>query len=113
MPADKSAAVTQLSELLSYMEQHYIEPLTIEQMARVVHLSPSTLFRAFRQVMGRPPVDYLIRLRIGKAAQLLRRPSLRVSEVSEAAGFNDSNYFTRQFTRIMGVSPCAYRQQHW
>jgi len=48
-------------------------------------------------------------LRIGKAAQILRREPLRITEVSEAVGFSDSNYFSRQFRHVMGVSPREYR----
>jgi AraC-like DNA-binding protein len=83
--------------------------LTIEDLVRVAHLSESSLFRLFRQIMGRSPIDYLIRLRIDKAAQLLRREPLRITEVSAAVGFNDSNYFTRQFRHVMGCSPREYR----
>ena len=111
MPVEKQRPVTQISELLGYMEQHFAEPLTIGDLARVAHLSQTSLFRLFRQIMGRAPIDYLIRLRINKAAQLLRREPLRIKEVSEAAGFTDSNYFTRQFRNVMGVSPREYRQQ--
>jgi transcriptional regulator GlxA family with amidase domain len=68
------------------------------------------LFRIFRQIMGRSPIDYLIRLRIHKAAQLLRREPMRVKEVSAAVGFTDSNYFTRQFRNVMGASPREYRR---
>ena len=46
--------------------------------------------------MDRSPIDYLIHLRIDKAAQLLRRGGMRVSEISDPVGFNDSNYFARQ-----------------
>ena len=73
-------------------------------------MSPSSLFRLFRHHVGHSPVDYLIRLRIGRAAEMLRRETARISEVSEAAGFTDSNYFSRQFHRVMGVSPRDYRR---
>ena len=111
IPATGPRPVTPLSELLGYMEQHVAEPLTVEDLMRVAHLSQSSLFRTFRQLMGRSPIDYLIRLRIDKAAQLLRRNTLRIGEVSAAVGFNDSNYFSRQFRNVMGVSPRAYRRQ--
>lgn len=103
--------VTQISGLLSYMEQHYTQPLTIGELTKVAHMSQSSLFRTFRQIMGRSPLDYLIHLRIGKAAQLLQRSSLRIREVSDEVGFTDSNYFTRQFRAITGVSPREYRRR--
>jgi AraC-like DNA-binding protein/quercetin dioxygenase-like cupin family protein len=110
MPVEKQRPVTQISELLGYLEQHFAEPLTIGQLAQVAHLSETSLYRLFRQIMGRSPIDYLIRLRVDKAAQLLRREPLRIKEASEAVGFTDSNYFTRQFHKVMGVSPRQYRQ---
>ena len=111
LPVGPQRHVTQISELLGYLEQHYPEPLTIADLARVTRLSETTLFRLFRQIMGRSPIDYLIRLRINKAAQLLRREPLRIKEVSEAVGFADSNYFTRQFRNVMAASPREYQRQ--
>jgi AraC-like DNA-binding protein len=109
MPVGKEQPLNQISELLGHLEQHYAEPLTIDDLAKVARMSQSTLFRVFRHIMGRSPVDYLIRLRVGKAAQILRRESLRITEVSEAVGFSDSNYFSRQFHQVMGVTPREYR----
>lgn len=111
LPVREQRPVTQISELLGYLEQHFAEPLTIGDLAQVAHLSETSLYRLFRQIMGRSPIDYLIRLRINKATQLLRREPLRIKEASEAVGFTDSNYFTRQFRNVMGVSPREYRQR--
>jgi AraC-like DNA-binding protein len=109
VPVGKERPLHQISELLGHMERHYAEPLTIYDLTKVARMSQSTLFRVFRHIMGRSPVDYLIRLRVGKAAQILRREPLRIAEVSEAVGFSDSNYFSRQFHQVMGVSPREYR----
>jgi len=100
--------VTQISEALAYLEQHYAEPVTVEDVAAAAGTSPTSLYRLFREVVGRSPIDYLIHLRIEKAAQLLRRGGLRVGEVSGAVGFNDSNYFARQFRSVTGRSPREY-----
>ncbi len=109
MPVGMEKPLHQISELLGYLEQHYAEPLTIDDLTKKARMSQSTLFRVFRHIMGRSPMDYLIQLRVGKAAQILRREPLRISEVSEAVGFSDSNYFSRQFHQVMGVSPREYR----
>ena len=97
--------VTQISEVLAYLESHYADPLTVEHLAKVAGMSPTSLFRLFNEIMDRSPIDYLIHLRIDKASQLLRRGGMRVSEISDAVGFNDSNYFARQYRRITGRSP--------
>jgi AraC-like DNA-binding protein/mannose-6-phosphate isomerase-like protein (cupin superfamily) len=100
--------VTQISEALAYLERHYTEPVTVEDVAEAVGTSPTSLHRMFREIVGRPPIDYLIHLRIEKAAQLLRRGGMRVGEVSGAVGFNDSNYFARQFRSVTGRTPREY-----
>ena len=109
LPAAQERPLHQISALLGHLEQHYAEPLAIDDLTEVAGMSQSTLFRVFRHLMGRSPVDYLIRLRVSKAAQMLRRESLRITEVSDAVGFSDSNYFSRQFRQVMGTSPRDYR----
>ena len=54
-------------------------------------------------------ISYLIRLRINRAADLLRHSNNNVTEVALEVGFNDSNYFTRQFKRVVGMSPSRFR----
>lgn len=105
--------ITQISEVLAHLERHYHEPLTVEDLAAVAGMSPTSLYRAFRELMDRSPIEYLIHMRIDKAAHLLRRGGMRVSEVSAAVGFSDSNYFARQFRRITGRSPRESARENW
>lgn len=101
-----------LGEVLSHIELHYREPITVAQLTRIAHMSESSLMRQFRQVMNRSPLDHIIRVRVRKAAEMLQRGDVRVTEAAFACGFGDSNYFARQFRRVMGMSPRQYRQQH-
>jgi len=101
--------VSQISEVLGYMERHFAEPLTVADLTRVAHMSQTTLMRTFNRIMGRSPIDHLLRLRISKARSLLRRTDVPVTEIAFQVGFNDSNYFSRQFRRLSGSSPRDYR----
>lgn len=94
--------------VLSHLEQHYMELITLDDLAHLAHVSCRQLNRAFRKVTGHAPMDYLIRLRIQRACELLRLRQLNVTEISQRVGFNDSNYFTRQFRRVMACSPRTY-----
>lgn len=100
-----------LGEVLSHIEQHYMEPTTLDDLARVAHLSRRQLHRTFQNVTGYAPMDYLIRLRVHRAGELLRAGQLNVTEAALCVGFNDSNYFTRQFRRVMDCSPRTYAKQ--
>jgi len=100
-----------LSRVIGYMERHLAEPLTVEQLAKVSGMSVPVFFREFGSVMGCPPIEYFLRMRIGRARRLLQTGMMRINEVGAAVGFEDSNYFTRQFRRLTGSSPRDYRLQ--
>lgn len=101
----ETAGLYRLAETLAYMETHFREPLTVDELAARAALSRRHFLRVFRHYQGTSPVDYLIRLRLQHAACLLERPGTRVGEAAHAAGFRDSNYFARQFGRVYGRSP--------
>jgi AraC-like DNA-binding protein len=100
----------QMGRVLSFMEENYHETVTVRRLTEVAGMSASSLMRLFRKSMGRSPVDYLIRLRVSKACDLLHRSEMRITEVAYECGFSDSNYFSRQFRRVMGRSPREFRR---
>jgi AraC-like DNA-binding protein len=67
--------------------------------------------RVFRKATGQTPIDYLVRLRIQKSISLLRNTDQPIIEIALESGFNDSNYFTRQFRKLTNESPSAYRKR--
>ena len=106
---DEVRPVEQISKLLSYMEKNYSRPLTVSDLMGVAHMSQTSLMRVFSQLMGHSPIEHLIRLRVDKARQLLRRTDMSVTEVAQNVGFCDGNYLARQFRSVAGVSPREYR----
>ena len=98
-----------LGGLISYLDQHYQDPLALDDLAKVACLSRRSLTRAFRSAYGDSPIDYLIRLRLDRASELLNSTDLPVIEVAQQVGFADSNYFARSFRKHYGTSPTAYR----
>jgi AraC-like DNA-binding protein len=75
-------------------------------------MSKRSFLRAFQAATGKSPIAYLIQLRINRAASLLRRGDDSITDIAFLVGFRDSNYFTRQFRKVFGTSPRAYRNQH-
>ncbi len=98
-----------MSEVLGFIEEHVAESIRLKTLTRVAGMSKSALAREFHTVMGCSPIEHVIRVRIVRAAELLRHPGARVTETAFACGFADSNYFARRFRKIMGVSPSHYR----
>lgn len=110
-PPPASRTLLGVGKIISHIENHYDKPLTISQLASLSHVSPSTLDRNFRRAMGCAPIDYLIRVRIMRAAKLLQEGNLSITEIAYRVGFGDSNYFSRQFKKLTGCTPRRYRQQ--
>ncbi|WP_408894259.1 helix-turn-helix domain-containing protein [Paenibacillus taichungensis] len=99
-----------LANAISYIEDHYLEPLTLEEIAGKSNVSIRHLNRIFRSYYQMTPISYLQKLRLEKACYLLKQGNLSITEISYECGFNDSNYFTRKFTKMYGISPKTYRQ---
>lgn len=105
----ESQTLLRIGATIGYLEDHYQEPVSIGQLTKIGGMSESSLLRAFKQATGYTPVEYLLRLRIRRGCELLRRTDLNITEIAFETGFNDSNYFTRQFKKKMGISPREYR----
>lgn len=96
-------------QVRAYLEDHYAENVSLEQLASSVNLSPFHLLRVFRDVVGLPPHNYLTQVRVTRARQLLQA-SLRPVEVALAVGFTDQSHLTRHFKALVGVTPARYAQ---
>lgn len=99
-----------LGYVLSWIDQNFHQPVSVGELAVRAAMSERTFLRRFREATGCSPVDYLIRTRIRRAMELLdcRTARLSISEIAFRCGFEDSNYFTRQFRRVTGKPPREY-----
>ncbi|MFP4380495.1 MAG: helix-turn-helix domain-containing protein [Candidatus Sumerlaeia bacterium] len=103
--------VISMAETMAWLEEHFAEDLRVEKLARMAHMSERSFQRAFREASGCAPINYVNRLRMARASELLRRTSLNVGEIAWEVGVRDANYFTRQFRKYMGITPLQYRRQ--
>lgn len=102
-----------LRPVLSWMEEHMDKPVGVDDMARVILVSPAHLCRLFRKHLGTSPLDYLIHLRMDKARNmLLSHPELRVKEIAALVGYQDENYFARMFRARFGMAARDFRKLH-
>ncbi len=100
-----------LAPALERIHQQLDQPITVDDLARAAHLSPSRFAHLFRQQLGRPPLQYLHDQRIQRARQLLERTGLSIAQVAERVGYHDPFYFSRRFHDHAGQSPSDYRRQ--
>jgi AraC-like DNA-binding protein/mannose-6-phosphate isomerase-like protein (cupin superfamily) len=108
----ESKSLLRIGDVIGTLEKDYSQDLTLADLQDIAHMSRSNLMRVFRKATGQTPIDYLIRLRIQRAMEMLRQSDSSVTEIAFEVGFKDSNYFSRQFRRIEGCSPSEYRARH-
>ena len=92
-----------------FIHEHQTEELSLGQVARAVNTSTFYFCKMFKKVTGINFTDYLSRVRIEKAKNLLLNPNLRVSEIAFEVGFQSLTHFNRVFKKILGQSPTEYR----
>lgn len=98
-----------IATAVAYMENNFQEPINLKNLADKSGLSVRHFTRVFNEYYKTTPINYLLRLRIQYACLLLRKSNCKISDIAYKSGFEDSNYFTRQFKKIMGFSPKDYR----
>jgi AraC-like DNA-binding protein/mannose-6-phosphate isomerase-like protein (cupin superfamily) len=109
--ATEARALLRVGHVIGALENDFSKDWKLEDLLKIAHMSRSNLMRVFRKATGQAPIDYLLRLRIQKAMTLLRTSAVPVTEIAFQTGFNDSNYFARQFRKITGRSPGKYRKE--
>ena len=98
-----------IGEVLEYLNTHYQQQVSIDQLARTACRSRRNFFLHFRNTVGCSPIQYLIRIRISRAIELLLYTELPIYDIAIRCGFSDSNYFCKVFHAQTGVSPRHYR----
>jgi AraC-like DNA-binding protein len=94
-----------------YIHDHIHLPLTLEELASYVHLSPSHFSYLFREMLGQSPAKYLRSYRIGMAKDKLIHTSMTIKNISEQLGYPDQSQFSRAFRNEETISPLAYRNR--
>ncbi|WP_372663215.1 response regulator [Cohnella sp.] len=100
-----------LSEVVSYIDRHYADPISLETIAQLIFVSKEHLSRAFKLTTGENITDYIIRKRMDKAKELLSIPDMSIKHAAQMAGYPELAYFHRVFKKHVGVTPGEYKSK--
>lgn len=104
---------TMMNTLMAFVEQRISdENLKVEEMAEAVGMGRTVFYEKIKELMGVSPSDFLREVRMQRAAQLLAKSRLNISEVAYAIGFTDPKYFAKCFKKQTGLTPTEYRNQN-
>jgi msm operon regulatory protein len=97
---------------LSFIEQHYSEDISIEDISSFCGLNRSYFSKVFRDTMGESPQGFLLHYRMARSAQLLTESRLPISTISAMVSYPNQLHFSRAFKNVYGISPRDYRAKH-
>jgi two-component system response regulator YesN len=100
-----------VERIVQYLDEHLHEDIGHDVLAAKYRMHPGYLSRLFKQEMGETLSEYLLRIRIEKAAQLLKEGHYKIGEISTMVGYSASSYFSIMFKKYTGYSPREYCQK--
>jgi AraC-like DNA-binding protein len=100
--------MSKMERTLKHLHIHYDDKLDVEQLASMANMSASTFHRNFKQITASSPIQYVKKLRLSKAKDLLQDQGLKVKQAAAQVGYESATQFSREFTRYFGISPSDY-----
>lgn len=97
---------------IGFIEQHYMEDITIDDMASALGLSRSYFSKLFKKLTQKSPQDYLIAYRMNKSCELMRSTNMNIGEIAVLVGYNNQFHFSRAFKNFMQQSPNEWRKKN-
>ena len=95
----------------NYIREHFESEISLDEVSREVNISPYYFSKLFKEESGETFIEYLTRLRIERARELLRQSDDTIKEISIAVGYADPNYFSRIFKKQTGMTPREFREE--
>lgn len=104
-----SDKIERIKPIIQYMHEHYMERISIEQLASLITMSEGHFCRFFKSIVKKTPIAYLNFLRIEKAMKHLENPKMKIIDVANEVGFESPSYFIKTFKLQKQMTPTAYR----
>lgn len=106
----KSKDIKPIREIKKYIEENYMEEISLGQLAELVDMNASYLSSVFKKETGMTYSEYLILCRVKQASRLLVETNLSIGEIAHQSGYQDARYFSKQFSKQVGLKPSEYRK---
>ncbi|HEX2946836.1 MAG TPA: AraC family transcriptional regulator [Clostridia bacterium] len=99
-----------VSTLITFLNENYTKPVSLDTISKSIYLSPTYISKVFKEETGETPINYLIKLRLSKARELLLEGGHSIKSVARSVGYEDVYYFSKLFKKYNSVSPSSLRK---
>ena len=103
---------TAVAKAKKYIQENYSKDISLDDVSKEVSISPYYFSKLFKEEAGENFIEYLTRIRIEKAKEMLKKPELSIKEVGVMSGYGDPNYFSRIFKKQTDMTPREYRERY-
>lgn len=100
-----------IDDVLNYIDTHFLEPITLDDIASACHISKSYLSHMFSDIKKQTVTQYILDKRLEKSRHQLEKTNLTVEEIALSSGFNNASYFSRVFKEYYNMTPLSYRKK--
>lgn len=104
-------SVSLINQAKNYIKQNYEKEISLDEVSRMINISPYYFSKLFKEETGENFIDYLTKIRIQHAKELLKNPAYSIKEVCAKSGYSDPNYFSRIFKKKENLTPSEYRER--
>lgn len=105
---DKASIV---STVLTFIDENYMNNISLNKISRNMYLSPAYISKIFKEETGDSPINYLIKVRLSKAVELMKEGGRSIKSVAENVGYHDVYHFSKLFKKYYGCAPSKYRKE--
>ena len=105
-------ALNNIDRALHFFNENYMRDINVEEYAKSVHISPCWFNRQFKKITKTTPLQYILTLRLANAKMLLETKDYNIAETAYAVGFKNPLYFSRLFSKHIGMTPTEYKRKH-
>ena len=109
--ADSQLGIGAIREIQIYMNQHFAENITLQNLAEQFFFHPNYLSRLFKEKTGENFTEHLTRIRVNKVKELLDSTDYKISEICEMVGYDNPRYLSKVFKQYVGMTPREYRER--
>jgi two-component system response regulator YesN len=95
-----------------YIQAHFQEDVSLDDVSREVNMSPYYFSKIFKEKSGENFIEYLTRVRMDQAKEMLQKPGCSIKEVSALSGYSDPNYFSKLFKKQTDMTPREYKTRY-